>query len=160
MEQDALWEEEKSAQALQRSGQCLLGYLAFWHLRGYFFTGTTNTKVTAHEPHISEVLALIRFSFSCFLTAYKIHTSRISGTAKHVKNLDQQLCLLKASKEKRFQNQLYVYIRIDYEPWNEKTIIVYTNRIKTNAQYNVQAWSPSANQYLWCLHHIQWKGMH
>lgn len=57
----------------------------FWHLRGYFFTGTTNTKVTAHEPHISEVL-------------------------------DQQLCLLKASKEKRFQNQLYVYIRIDYEP--------------------------------------------
>lgn len=57
----------------------------FWHLRGYFFTGTTNTKVTAHEPHISEVL-------------------------------DHQLCLLKASKEKRFQNQLYVYIRIDYEP--------------------------------------------
>lgn len=50
-----------------------------------FSTGTTNTKVTAHEPHISEVL-------------------------------DQQLCLLKASKEKRFQNQLYVYIRIDYEP--------------------------------------------
>lgn len=47
------------------------------------FTGTTNTKVTAHQPHISEVLALIHFLFSCFLTAYKIHTSRISGTAKH-----------------------------------------------------------------------------
>lgn len=43
----------------------------------------------------------------CTRTAHEPHISEV---------LDHQLCLLKASKEKRFQNQLYVYIRIDYEP--------------------------------------------